>query len=108
MVVNSIELPPCLNLSGKKPWEIKHIDTMELWSFGDKKNFTSLHLLATILGIKSSKENMDGSQVHAKYFEENKLDEIVSYCREDVKVAAKVFLRLQNLPTLDGDNVVFL
>lgn len=108
MIVNSLELPRALSLSGKKPWEIPHIDTMEMWSFGDRKNFTSLHLLSTILGIKSSKDTMDGSQVHDVYYKNGDLDKIAVYCREDVEVVAQLYFRLKNLPLIDQKNVVLL
>jgi uncharacterized protein YprB with RNaseH-like and TPR domain len=108
MVVNSLKLPEALNCSGKKPWEIPHIDTMEMWSFGDRKNFTSLHLLATILGIESSKHSMDGSQVHDVYYVEKNLEKISDYCREDVKVVAQLFFRLKDLSVIDQNNVIFL
>ena len=63
MIIHSIDLPKSLNLFGKKPWEVPHIDTMHLWRFGDFKHYTSLKLLAEVLGIPSPKDDIDGSEV---------------------------------------------
>lgn len=96
MIIHGIELPYKLNLFGKKPWEIPHLDTMELWKFGDYKHFTSLKLLANILGIPSPKDDIDGSQVRQVYYEEQNLDRIIIYCEKDVVTTAQVLLRLRN------------
>ncbi|MGB5553289.1 MAG: 3'-5' exonuclease [Flavobacteriaceae bacterium] len=95
MIIHNIELPYKLNLFGKKPWEIPHLDTMELWKFGDYKHFTSLKLLANILGIPSPKQDIDGSMVRQVYYEEKDLDRIINYCELDVVTTAQVFLRLR-------------
>lgn len=94
LIINHIPLPKYLQLAGKKPWEIKHIDTMELWRFGDYKNYTSLDLLAATFQIPSSKGDMDGSMVSRVYYENNDLDRIARYCEEDVIVTARVFFRM--------------
>ncbi len=96
MIIHGIELPYKLNLFGKKPWEVPHLDTMELWKFGDYKHFTSLKLLTNILGIPSPKQDLDGSMVRQVYYEEDGLDRIVAYCELDVVATAQVFLRLRN------------
>ena len=105
MVINGIALPEVLQLSGKKPWEIKHLDTLEMWKFGDYKHFTSLDLLADIFGLKSSKDDIDGSQVNAVYYEEKDLKRIDRYCQKDVAVLAQVFLKLTQLPDLESENI---
>ncbi|TAI47445.1 3'-5' exonuclease [Flagellimonas allohymeniacidonis] len=105
MVINGITLPYKLDLFGKKPWEVPHLDTMELWKFGDYKHYTSLKLLANVLGIPSPKEDMDGSMVKDVYYEENDLDRIVSYCELDVVTTAQVFLRLRNDELLSEDEI---
>ena len=94
MIINGIKLPQKLSLFGKKPWEIPHLDTMELWKFGDYKHYTSLNLLTNILGIESPKGDIDGSQVARVYYEENDLKRIVSYCENDTLAVARVYLRL--------------
>ncbi len=105
MLIHRIELPYKLNLFGKKPWEIPHLDTMELWKFGDYKHFTSLKLLANILGIASPKDDIDGSQVRQVYYEEKNLDRIITYCEKDVITTAQVFLRLRNEELLDVNEI---
>jgi len=94
LLINHIKLPKSLKLSGKKPWEIKHQDTMELWKFGDYKNFTSLDLLAELFNIESSKSGIDGSMVNEVFYQEGDLERITSYCKRDVAVLAQVYLQL--------------
>ncbi|MGJ8732059.1 MAG: 3'-5' exonuclease [Cellulophaga sp.] len=105
MVINRIDLPPKLNLFGKKPWEVPHIDTMELWKFGDFKHYTSLKLMANVLGIPSPKEDIDGSMVRDVFYIDNDIDRIVKYCELDVIAIAQVFLRLRNEELLDADEI---
>ncbi len=96
MLIHGISLPFKLNLFGKKPWEIPHLDTMELWKFGDYKHYTSLKLMANVLGIPSPKEDIDGSMVREVYYKEQDLDRIITYCELDVITTAQVFLRMRN------------
>ena len=105
MIIHGIELPYKLNLFGKKPWEVPHLDTMELWKFGDYKHFTSLKLLANILGIPSPKGDIDGSMVRQVYYDDNDLDRIITYCELDVVTTAQVFLRMRNEELL-ADNEI--
>jgi len=101
MVINGIELPNILNLQGKKPWEIPHLDTMELWKFGDYKHFTSLNLLATVLGIPTPKDDIDGSQVASVYYEEKNIERIKIYCEKDVLTVAQIFRKFRNETLLE-------
>ncbi|MER3375930.1 MAG: 3'-5' exonuclease [Allomuricauda sp.] len=105
MVINGINLPYKLDLFGKKPWEVPHLDTMELWKFGDYKHYTSLKLLAYVLGIPSPKDDMDGSMVKDVFYEEKDIDRIISYCELDVVTTAQVFLRLRNEVLLADDEI---
>lgn len=97
MLVNHVPIPQVMNLAGKKPWENPHIDTLELWKFGDYKNYTSLALLAEILGIPSPKDDIDGSMVADVFYNENNLERISKYCLQDVATSAKVYLRLKGV-----------
>lgn len=106
MVVNNIPIPGVLNMVGKKPWEVPHLDTMEMWKFGDRKSFTSLHLMATIFGIVSSKEIMEGSEVNSYYYLKNDMETITKYCMQDVAVLAQVFCKLNGLPILTSDHII--
>ena len=105
MVINGINLPYKLDLFGKKPWEVPHLDTMELWKFGDYKHYTSLKLLAYVLGIPSPKEDMDGSMVKDVFYKENDIDRIITYCELDVVTTAQVFLRLRNEELLTDEEI---
>ena len=105
MIIHGIDLPYKLNLFGKKPWEIPHLDTMELWKFGDFKHYTSLKLMAHVLGIPSPKDDMDGSMVSVVYYTENNLERIINYCELDVVTTAQVFLRLRNELLLTPDEI---
>jgi len=106
MIIHRISLPEKLNLFGKKPWEVAHLDTLELWKFGDYKHYTSLKLLANILGIPSPKQDIDGSQVAKVYYEENDLDRIVKYCERDTVAVAQLLLRFNNLELLKDEEIV--
>lgn len=104
MIINKLPLPHMLDIMGKKPWETKHLlDTIEMWKFGDYKNYTSLNLLSNILGIKSPKDDIDGSMVGQVYWKEKDLERIRIYCEKDVKTVAQVYLRMNNLPLLDEE-----
>ena len=98
MLIQGIALPEPLQLAGKKPWEIRHLDTMELWRFGDYKYYTRLELLAAAFGIPSSKEGLDGSEVNPTYYQEKNIEKIKNYCLRDVEVTAKIFLAMHPQP----------
>ena len=84
LLINGLPLPHLLDIAGKKPWEIQHLDTMELWKFGDFKNYTSLNLLTAVFDIPTPKDDIDGSMVYSVYYEENDLQRIMEYCQKDV------------------------
>ena len=108
MIIHGMPLPEMLNISGRKPWETKFLlDTLDLWKFGDYKHFTSLKLLAKVLGIPSPKEDIDGSQVGGVYWEEEDLERIKDYCERDVATVASVFLRLNGLEPPARDQIVY-
>ncbi|MCF0065492.1 3'-5' exonuclease [Dyadobacter chenwenxiniae] len=106
MLIHCIEIPKALQISGKKPWEILHQDTMDLWKFGDYKNYTSLDLLAAVFDISGSKNEMSGDQVTKVYYEENDLAKICRYCREDVVVLAQLYLRLHCFKVVQPENIL--
>ncbi len=106
MIIHGLPIPNKLNLFGKKPWEIPHLDTMELWKFGDYKHFTSLKLLANILNIPSPKDDIDGSQVAQVYYVEKNIDRIITYCEKDVITVAQIMLRLRRENILDESEII--
>lgn len=105
-VIHGLDLPRLLNISGKKPWQVAHLlDTMELWRFGDFKNYTSLALLAGTLGIPSPKDDIDGSMVGHVYWEEDDIDRIVTYCEKDVVTVAQVAMKFAGMDLIAEDRV---
>jgi len=105
MIINGLVIPEILDNAGKKPWEIKLLDTMDLWKFGDYKNYTSLDLLTSVLGIPTPKDDIDGSKVAGIFYMENDIERIVRYCEKDVLAIARVLLRFMNLPGIDDDKI---
>ena len=105
MLINGVEIPELLDVAGKKPWEVKFLDTMELWKFGDYKNYTSLNLLANIFGIPSPKDDIDGSQVADVYYNQKDIERIVKYCEKDALTVAQIFLRYKNEPIIDPEKI---
>lgn len=107
LIINNLSIPPTLNTSGKKPWEVNHLDTLELWKFGDFKSFTSLNLLAHSLGIPTPKDDIDGSKVWSVYWNDKDLKRIVNYCQKDVITVAQIFLKMQGEDTIKQENVEY-
>jgi len=105
MLINGIKLPALLDVAGKKPWEVKFLDTMELWKFGDFKHYTSLNLLAYVFNIPTPKDDIDGSMVADVYYKEKNLERIVKYCEKDVLTVAQLFLRYRNQPMIAEKNI---
>lgn len=101
MVINGIKLPNILNIAGKKPWEVQFLDTLELWKFGDFKNYTSLNLLTAVFDIPSPKDDIDGSKVGQVYYETGDLKRIATYCEKDVIATAQVFLKIKGQELID-------
>ncbi len=109
MVVHQLPFPKMLQIHGKKPWETDHlIDTMELWKFGDYKSYTSLKLLAAVLGFPSPKDDIDGSEVGRVYWQEKDLDRIARYCEKDVLATVQLLLRYRREPLLEPDQVIYV
>ncbi|MBS2211633.1 3'-5' exonuclease [Carboxylicivirga mesophila] len=105
MLINGVKLPPILDVAGKKPWEVKFMDTMDMWKFGDYKHYTSLNLLTTIFDIPSPKDDIDGSQVAQVFYEERDVERIARYCEKDVLATAQLFLRFKGEELIAEDAV---
>jgi len=109
LVFHQLSFPNVLQLTGKKPWETKHLlDTLELWKFGDRKNYTSLKLLAALLGFPSPKDDIDGSDVGRVYWQEKDLDRISLYCEKDVLATVQLFLRFKRIPLLEEGQIMHI
>lgn len=108
MLIHGIALPKLLQIQGKKPWEVPHLDTMDMWKFGDYKHFSSLNLLAHVFGIPSPKDDMDGSKVGKTYYEDHDLPRIAEYCRKDVITLARVYCRFAGIRMPADQDVIFV
>ena len=106
MLIHNMELPVKLDLFGKKPWEVPHLDTLELWKFGDYKHYTSLKLLCNVLNIPSPKDDIDGSEVRDVYYLDQNIDRIITYCEKDVVAIAQVILKLRQEALLFEEEVL--
>lgn len=108
MLANGVPIPSVLNISGKKPWDVPHFDTMELWKFGDYKSFVSLDLLSAVFGIPTPKDDMDGSRVYSVYYVEKDLPRIETYCEKDVLTLMRVFYKLHGQTLSEEVKALFL
>ncbi len=106
-LINGLPIPYLLDNAGKKPWEVQLIDTMDMWKFGDYKNFTSLNLLAAVFGIESPKDDIDGSQVWSTYWIDKDLERIKNYCMKDVVTDAQLLLKFKGMELLKPENISF-
>ena len=106
MMIHGIKIPALLNTSGKKPWEVNHLDTMEMWKFGDFKNHTSLNLLAALFGVPTPKDDIDGSMVHKVYYEEKNLERIVTYCQKDVLTVVQILKKFRGESLIPEESVL--
>lgn len=105
---HGLQLPQIFNLSNKKPWEVPHLDTLQMWKFGDYKSFTSLDLLAAVFNIPSPKDAIDGSMVKNVYYQEKEVSKIITYCEKDVATLVNVYLRIQGHPVLNESQVFYV
>ncbi|MBX3102717.1 MAG: ribonuclease H-like domain-containing protein [Bacteroidetes bacterium] len=107
LIQGLLPLPDCLNIAGKKPWEVPHIDTMELWKFGDYKSFTALELLATLLQVPTPKSDIDGSQVSGIFWQQGDINRIAAYCERDVAATISVLLRMCGQPIAGPETITY-
>lgn len=107
-LINGLKLPLVLDIAGKKPWEVMHLDTMELWKFGDYKSYTSLALLAAVFGIPTPKDDIDGSQVGNVYWKDNDLERIATYCQKDVLTVVQLFLKYRGEELIPDERIEFV
>lgn len=107
MLINGMQLPNTLDIAGKKPWEVNHLDTLELWKFGDYKHYTSLALLCHIFHIPTPKDDISGADVARVFYEEDDLERIKTYCEKDVVALIQLFLRLKGDNLVDEADIIF-
>ena len=98
MVINGLLPPTILPSYDTKPWEIKAIDTKEIWQFGSYTSIGSLDLVCSTMDIPTPKGGeVTGSKVHDAYWNKGMLKEISEYCERDVKVLIDFIQKLKNL-----------
>jgi len=105
MLINDMLPPAILNQTNRKPWDVTHIDTMDMWKFGDFKSYTSLDLLAALFNIETSKGAMDGSMVNDVFYKDKDLKKIAEYCVGDVVALGQLYLRLKGFPLMNKSNI---
>lgn len=105
MLIHGIQLPNVLNMAGKKPWEINHLDTMELWKFGDYKAYTSLALLCHVFKIPTPKDDISGADVARVYYEDKDPERIKVYCEKDVVALIQLFLKMQGEDLIEDSEI---
>ena len=108
ILINCLNIPAPLRISGKKPWEVNHLDTLELWKFGDHKSFTSLNLLAAVFNIPTPKDDISGGDIHQVYWQDRNLERIVTYCQKDVITTAQLLLKLKCRPLMLADQITIV
>lgn len=108
MLINGIKIPEILQVQGKKPWETRFLDTMELWKFGDYKHYTSLELLSAIFNIPSPKDDIDGSRVHEVYWQQHDLERIKTYCEKDVLTISQLIRCFTGKPLIAENEVEYV
>jgi len=107
-LINGLKLPALLDIAGKKPWEVNHLDTMELWKFGDYKHYTSIKLLAALFNIPTPKDDIDGSQVAGVYWNDKNLERIKRYCQKDTLTVAQLLLKYKGEELISENNIEFV
>jgi uncharacterized protein YprB with RNaseH-like and TPR domain len=105
MLINDVKLPHLLNIAGKKPWEINHLDTMELWKFGDYKHYTSLNLLTNIFNIPTPKDDISGADVSRVFWQEKDINRIARYCEKDVIATVQLLQKYRGEQLISDENI---
>ena len=108
MLVHCVPIPPVLSFAGKKPWEVPHLDTMEMWMFGNRKYPVALETLAALFDIPANESQLQGSEVKNVFYEEHDLQQIISRGQQDVITTAQVFMRYRCSPLLNDEQIVLV
>jgi predicted PolB exonuclease-like 3'-5' exonuclease len=98
MIINDIMPSKILPSYDTKPWEVKAIDTKEIWQYGAYTAIGSLDLMCACLDIPTPKDGeVNGGMVHTAYWDQNRLKEIGEYCERDVEVLIDSIKKLKSL-----------
>ena len=88
-VVNGIRPPVWVKWQGK-PWD--HLDTMLMWN-PDNQRRISLDRLCKVLGVPTSKGELDGAKIWQAY-RDGRMAEIRDYCIADVEAMRACYRKL--------------
>lgn len=102
--INGLTIPNKFNCIGKKPWEVSDVDLADVWKIGSYDKFMKLDALAGAFGVKSSKEELTGSEVRDTYYsdDEDRMEKIENYCIADTITTAGLFRKMAGIePTID-------
>lgn len=95
--INGMKPPKLFPSHETKPWDLRVVDTKEVWQFGNNWSLSSLDLICSSLNIESPKNgDVKGDSVTTNYWEGNH-EEIKEYCERDVKALVDIITKLNNL-----------
>jgi predicted PolB exonuclease-like 3'-5' exonuclease len=98
MMINGIRPSSILPSYDTKPWEIRAIDTKEVWQYGQFGALSSLELMCISMGIPTPKsDEISGDKIHHLFWNENKYDLIKEYCEKDVDTVYEIVKKIKNL-----------
>ena len=98
MIINGLKPSSILPSYDTKPWEIKAIDTKDVWQYGAYTAIGSLDLMCSCLDIPTPKGGaVTGDKVHDCYWNKGMLKEIGEYCERDVDVLIDAIIKLKQL-----------
>ncbi len=108
MLLHCVPIPEALNFAGKKPWEVPHLDTMEMWMFGNRKHFVPLGLLAAIFDIPAREPELNGDEISSVFYEEQDLQKIAAHGQQDVITTAQLYMRYRCNPLLKEEQILLV
>jgi DNA polymerase elongation subunit (family B) len=95
--IHGLKLPSIFPTYDTKPWDMKVIDTKDIWTMGNSWSIGSLDLVCDSLEIESPKNgDISGDNIGEKFWAGNH-DEIKDYCQRDVKAVIDMITKLNDL-----------
>jgi DNA polymerase elongation subunit (family B) len=95
--INGMKPPTLFPTHETKPWEMRTLDTKDMWQFGNKWSLGSLDLVCSSLNIDSPKNgDVKGDNVTTNFWGGNH-EEIKDYCERDVKALVDIVTKLDDL-----------
>lgn len=95
--INGMNPPKMFPKHNTKPWELRVLDTKDVWQFGNNWSLGSLDLMCSVLDIESPKNgDVKGDSVTSNYWGGNH-EQIKEYCEKDVKALVDIITKLNDL-----------